>query len=339
MEISHSFTSALTDHARLMERARQDPHITVIVPAFNECSAIAATIGEIAAHIGAMTKHWDIVVVDDGSNDGTSAVVRSLGPELRVTLIRFSRNFGKENAITAGLQFADGDVVIGIDADGQHPCELFGEMLARWREGYDMVYTIQENRAHEPRLKRWGMKLFHGILHLGGEVEIPDDAGDFRLMDRRVVDAMMSLHEHNRYMKGIYAWVGYKSIGIPYCPKPRLAGDSKFSALHLMRLAWAGITSFSSLPLRISSALGAIFALIAIGYGIFVVIDKLFFHASVPGWPTIVAGMMFFSGLLLLFMGVLGEYLAVVYREVKNRPDFIVEEFLPSRYRKHDEIR
>ena len=302
------------------------PHITVIVPAFNESAAIAHTVSNIAHHLKALSSKWDIVVIDDGSRDNTAEVVRNLDQQLQTTLVRFSRNFGKEYAITAGLEHAEGDVVICMDADGQHSAELLSEMLVKWREGYDMVYAVRQDRKVESAFKRWGSRVFYRAMNLGGQIDIPKDAGDFRLMDKQVVQALLSLPERNRFMKGIYAWVGYKSIGIPYYPLERTHGESTFSKLKLAQLAWTGVTSFSAMPLRLASAVGGLLAFMAFIYGIWVVIDKLFFSESIPGWPTVVASMMFLAGVQLLFIGILGEYLARVYDEVKGRPSYIVAE-------------
>ncbi|SDK58381.1 Glycosyltransferase involved in cell wall bisynthesis [Methylophilus rhizosphaerae] len=312
----------ITDSARLTAQ----PHITVMVPAYNEEKNIAQTLRNICDVLQQMSSHWDIVVVDDGSHDRTAHVVQSLVASCRVTLVRFSRNFGKENAISAGFNYAKGDLVICMDADGQHASELMLTMLKRWREGYDMVYAVRQDRAQESSFKLWGSRLFYRMMSASSHIDIPRDAGDFRLMDRKVVDALCALPERNRFMKGIYAWVGYKSIGIPYIPLPRLHGESAYSKLKLIALAWTGITGFSVLPLRLASLTGAILAIIAFAYGAVVVIDTLFFHESVPGWPTVVASMMFFAGVQLLFIGVLGEYLARVYDEVKGRPPYIVAE-------------
>ncbi|WP_019883354.1 MULTISPECIES: glycosyltransferase family 2 protein [unclassified Methylophilus] len=307
-------------------RLTAQPHITVMVPAYNEEKNIAHTLQNIRGVLQQMSPHWDMVVVDDGSRDQTAQVVQSLVEDCHVTLVRFSRNFGKENAISAGLSYAKGDAVICMDADGQHASELMLTMLEKWREGYDMVYAVRQDRAQESSFKLWGSRLFYRMMSASTHVEIPRDAGDFRLMNRKVVDALCALPERNRFMKGIYAWVGYKSIGIPYTPLPRLHGESAYSKLKLIALAWTGITSFSVLPLRLASLTGATLALLAFAYGAVVVIDALFFHESVPGWPTVVASMMFFAGVQLLFIGVLGEYLARVYDEVKGRPPYIVAE-------------
>ncbi len=310
----------------MTHRANKNPHITVIVPAFNEALVIAATVKNIAQHLDELSSNWDIVVIDDGSRDQTADVVRGLSDKLNTTLVRFSRNFGKEYAITAGLEHAQGDLVICMDADGQHSAELLAQMLEKWREGFEMVYAVRQDREVESSFKRWGSRIFYRAISLGGQIHIPRDAGDFRLMDRQVVNALLSLPERNRFMKGMYAWVGYKSVGIPYTPLPRSHGESAYSKLKLIQLAWTGVTSFSVMPLRLASAVGAMLSLISFIYGLYVVIDRLFFNESVPGWPTMVAGMMFFAGVQLLFIGILGEYLARIYDEVKGRPSYIVAE-------------
>jgi glycosyltransferase involved in cell wall biosynthesis len=312
-------------------RKNATPHICVIVPAFNEALSITNTVNNIAAQLAALSPHWNIVVVDDGSRDNTAEIARNLPASARTTLVKFSRNFGKEYAISAGLSYAQGDMVICMDADGQHSAALLTEMLAKWRIGYDMVYAVRQDREEESKFKLWGSKLFYRIMSGNMRFDIPKDAGDFRLMDRKVVDALCALPERNRFMKGIYAWVGYSSIGIPYTPLAREHGESAFSKLKLLSLAWTGITSFSVMPLRLSSATGVLLSAISIAYGFFVIIDHLFFNRSIPGWPTVVAGMMFLSGIQLLFIGVLGEYLARVYDEVKGRPPYIVAEVSPPK--------
>lgn len=314
------------DSQIVVNRPQAEPRITIIVPAYNEALAIRHTIENIVSTLSKLSPRWDIVVIDDGSRDATADCVRTLPPSFKTTLVRFSRNFGKEYAISAGLSHAKGDIVICMDADGQHSSELLVDMLAKWREGYDMVYAVRQDRHVESGFKKWGSKIFYRLMSSSGKITIPKDAGDFRLMDRKVVDAICALPERNRFMKGIYAWVGYRSIGIPYTPLPRTHGESAFSRLRLMSLAWTGITSFSVIPLRLASAVGALLAIMAFGYGLLVVIDKLFFNESVPGWPTVVASMMFFAGVQLLFIGILGEYLARVYDEVKGRPPYIVAE-------------
>jgi glycosyltransferase involved in cell wall biosynthesis len=313
----------------LQERTLTDPHITVIVPAYNEALSIKRTVEQIAAHLSCLTSVWDILVVDDGSVDTTASQVKSLSPQFNTTLIKFSRNFGKEYAITAGLTYAKGEIVICMDADGQHCASLLVDMLNKWRAGYDMVYAVREDRHQESAFKQWGSKVFYRIMSGNTRFDIPRDAGDFRLMDRKVVEALCALPERNRFMKGIYAWVGFSSIGIPYTPLPREHGETTFSKLKLMSLAWTGITSFSVMPLRLASGIGFLLALLSFGYGVLVIVDHLFFNQSVPGWPTIIASNMFLSGVTLLFIGILGEYMARIYDEVKGRPPYLVAEVSP----------
>ena len=241
-----------------------------------------------------------------------------------IALVQLSRNFGKEAAITAGLEHAGGDVALCIDGDGQHPLAMVEEMLRLWERGNDMVYAVRCDRGSETRFKRWGARWFYRALSQGSKVAIPADAGDFRVMDRRVVDAIRSRPEQNRFMKGLYAWVGFKSVGGPYHPAPRLSGASHYSKVQLLRLAWSGLTGFSALPLRAAIVVGLLLALLAFGYGVWVVVETFLFAHVVPGWPTIVASIMFFSGVQLLFIGVLGEYLARIFDEVKRRPNYIV---------------
>lgn len=302
------------------------PLLSVVVPAYNEAGALASTLDMIARHLAALVPHHEIVVVDDGSRDATAQIAADCAQRLPVTLVRFSRNFGKEAAISAGLQHARGDVVVCMDADGQHSADLLGTMLAHWREGWDMVYAVRADRAEQGLFNRLGSKLFYRMMNASGRLDIPPNAGDFRLMDRRVVDALLALPERQRFMKGMYAWVGFRSIGIPYTPLPRSAGMTTFNRLNLMRLAWTGLTSFSVLPLRMASLIGLLLSTVAFAYGLYEVVEKLLFGVDVPGWATVVVSIMFFSGVQLLFIGILGEYLARVYDEVKGRPPYIVAE-------------
>lgn len=306
------------------------PTLSVVVPAYNEAGALASTLDMIAHHLAALVPHYEIVVVDDGSRDATAQIAADCTQRLPVTLVRFSRNFGKEAAISAGLQHARGDVVVCMDADGQHSADLLGTMLTHWREGWDMVYAVRADRAQQGLFNQIGSKLFYRMMNMGGRLDIPPNAGDFRLMDRRVVDALLALPERQRFMKGMYAWVGFRSIGIPYTPLPRAAGETTFNRLNLMRLAWTGLTSFSVLPLRMASLIGLLLSSIAFAYGLYIVVEKMLLGVDVPGWPTVVVSIMFFSGVQLLFIGVLGEYLARVYEEVKGRPPYVVAEIVRS---------
>jgi len=305
-------------------RSARRPAISCVVPAFNEAQNLPRLLPALIEQLRLLTDRWEIIIVDDGSRDRTLAALEPWLSAPGVVCLALSRNFGKEAALGAGLDHARGDVVITLDADMQHPVELIAPMLDYWREGSDMVYAVRADRSGESAFKRLGARVFYSLLRLGSPIEIPPHAGDFRLMDRCVVDALCALPERTRFMKGLYAWVGYRSRAIEFTPPPRVAGRSEFGVRALFSLAASGITAFSNLPLRLASALGFVLAIIAISYGAWVVVDHFVNGSDVAGWATIVVGLMFFSGVQLLFIGVLGEYLGRVYEEVKSRPRYIV---------------
>jgi len=302
----------------------QRPALSVVVPAFNEAGNLPVLLAGLAAALRGLTDRWEVIVVDDGSRDETQAVMLPwlLAPGVRY--VRLSRNFGKEAALTAGIDRATGDAVVLMDADGQHPVALLAQMLGAWREGADMITAVRRSRSDESLAKRLGTRLFYRIVNAGSRVRIPEDAGDFRLMDRRVVDALKALPERNRFMKGLYAWVGFETRVIEYTPDDRRSGRSSFSARHLVGLAFTGITAFSNLPLRVWSGVGALVASGALGYGIWVVIEHFTEGHSVPGYATLVTSLMFFSGVQLLSIGILGEYVGRIFEEVKQRPVYLV---------------
>jgi glycosyltransferase involved in cell wall biosynthesis len=242
-----------------------------------------------------------------------------------VRLLCLSRNFGKEAALSAGLDRAQGQLVVLLDADLQHSPSLIPAMLALWKEGADTVCAVRQHRKDESRLKRWGARCFYGLVNAGTQVPIPAGAGDFRLMDRRVVNALLALPERNRFLKGMYAWVGFKTVELPYLPDPRAEGESTFSLRSLKRLALTGITSFSTLPLRLWSGIGVLIATFALAYGLWIVIEHLIWGIPVQGWATLAAGMMFFSGVQLLSIGILGEYVGRIFDEVKQRPIYLID--------------
>ena len=300
------------------------PAMSCVVPAFNEAANLEPMLASLTAQLTALTDRWEVIVVDDGSRDATPAAMAPWLTRPGVRYVRLSRNFGKEAALTAGIDRAVGEVVLLMDADLQHPASLVPAMLAAWVGGADMVCAARASRADESLAKRLGTALFYALVNRDAAVQIPVDAGDFRLMDRRVVDALKSLPERNRFMKGLYAWVGFQNVIIPYVPNERLSGTTTFSMRRLARLAFTGVTAFTNAPLRLWSALGVVIALFALAFGAWIVIEHFIYGSDVPGWATLVTGMAFFSGVQLLSIGILGEYVGRIFDEVKQRPVYVV---------------
>ena len=298
--------------------------LSCVVPAHNEQGNLAQFLTALCAAVQALTPDFEIVVVNDGSRDGTHAVAMELAKDLPLRYLALSRNFGKEAALSAGIDHARGNVVLLIDADFQHPLELLPQMHALWQDGYEMVYGVIADRGAESGAKRMGTGLFYKLVNLGSSVKVPPNAGDFRWMDRRVVDALKALPERHRFMKGLYAWVGFKTAALPFVPQDRVAGESSFNLRRLGALALLGLTSFTTLPLRIWSVVGGVVALLALGYGAWITLDTVLFGADLAGWPTLAAGIMLFSGVQLMSVGILGEYIGRIYDEVKQRPTYLV---------------
>ena len=322
--------------------ARPDrPSISCVVPAYNEAGNIEPLLSGLTQQLATLTDAWEVIVIDDGSSDATplemlrwvngagasGAAVRGTGGGAAgggVRYVRLSRNFGKEAALTAGIDRAQGQVVLLMDADLQHPASLVPQMLAAWQRGADMVCAARASRSDETVVKRVGTWLFYRLVNSNSAVPIPVDAGDFRLMDRKVVDALKALPERNRFMKGLYAWVGFHTEIVPYTPADRHAGHSSFSLRRLARLAFTGVTAFTNLPLRLWSAVGAFIALLSLLFAGWIVIEYFVYGNNVPGWATLVTGMSLFSGVQLLSIGILGEYVGRIFDEVKQRPVYIV---------------
>ena len=306
-------------------RTIQSPSLSCVVPAFNEARNLAAVVPQILATLATLSDRIELIVVDDGSRDDTTSVMQALcAAHPEVVYLKLSRNFGKEPALTAGIDATRGDVVFLMDADGQHPVTLLPEMLQKWRLGSDVVYAVRKTRDDQSGLQVSLTGLFYKLVNYGNRVKIPANAGDFRLMDRKVVDALKSLPERNRFMKGLYAWVGFNSTAIDYQPLPRADGKSNFGLRGSLSLALTGILAFSIAPLRALTLVGLVLAAIALGYGGWVVIDYFAWGIAVPGYATIVVGMMFFSGIQLLSIGVLAEYVGRIYEEVKQRPPYLI---------------
>ena len=300
------------------------PAISCVVPAYNEAANLGLLLTGLTTQLATLTDRWEVIVVDDGSHDATPTAMAPWVTRPGVRFLRLSRNFGKEAALTAGIDHAAGEVVLLMDADLQHPASLVPEMVSAWRQGADMVCAARASRADESWPKRIGTALFYRLVNHNSPVPIPVDAGDFRLMDRRVVDALKALPERNRFMKGLYAWVGFSNVIIPYVPAERHAGASSFSLRSLSKLAFTGVTAFTNAPLRLWSGIGVLVALFALGFGSWIVIEHFVYGTDVAGWATLACGVMFFSGVQLISIGILGEYVGRIFDEVKQRPVYLV---------------
>ena len=321
------FMPALTPYFTTQPRTEL-PSLSCVIPCYNEAANLRLLLPLLAEHLTHCSKRWEVILVNDGSRDDTSDVLAQWAGQPGFRAIEFSRNFGKEAALTAGLDAADGDVVVLMDADMQHPPALVAEMVQQWQGGADVVYALRANRDDESLFKQMGTKVFYRLINAKSRFNVPPDAGDFRLMDRAVVDALQALPERNRFMKGLYAWVGFKSMAIPYEPAERAAGTTNYSALRLLAFSIDGLTAFTTWPLRFASIMGLILAAAAFTYGGFITEDYLAHGNAVSGWTTIIVCLLFFVGIQLISLGILGEYVARIFEEVKNRPVYVVRRSL-----------
>lgn len=300
------------------------PLISCVVPAYNEAGNIEAFILALHGYLLDAGHRFEIIVINDGSKDQSQLILDRLVDEQKIACLEFSRNFGKEAALTAGIDHAKGDVVILMDSDFQHPIPVIGEFLQKWQQGFDMVYGLRKSRDEESFRKRLGSRIFYAIMSRGSSIEIPPDAGDFRLMDRKAVDALKQLPERSRFMKGLYAWVGFKSAPVYFDVEPRFSGVSHFNFKSLMRLAITGLTAFSDLPLRVWAGVGFLVSIFSLIYAAYITVRTLILGVDVPGWATLTVAILFFSGIQLISIGILGEYIARIFNEVKGRPSYVV---------------
>jgi glycosyltransferase involved in cell wall biosynthesis len=303
------------------------PQLSIVIPAFNEAAGLAAFWARLSAVLASLALDAEIIFVDDGSTDATLAQLMSLHhADPRVKIVSLSRNFGKEVALSAGLDHVRGDAAIPIDADLQHPPEVIVELVAAWRAGNDIVIALRRDRGTDTAMRRMASSLFHRLFTRLAAVPVTRDAGDFRLLSRPVVEALRRLPERTRFMKGLYAWVGFRQTTVAYDVDVRQSGRSKWSAWRLWKLAIDGITSFSALPLKVWSFVGLVFAIAAFGYGGYFVVRTIVRGVDVPGYASLMIMILLLGGLQLLSLGVIGEYLGRVYDEVKARPLYIVQQ-------------
>jgi len=299
--------------------------ISCVVPVYNEDALIEKFAANLQQVLRSLTDKFEIIIVDDGSRDHTLEKIKHLPKEYQVKVLGLSRNFGKEVALTAGIEHSSGDVVILLDADFQHPVEILPAFLQHWAQGYDMVYGLRTDRETESYFKRNLAHLFYWLMQKITQIDIPKNAGDFRLMDKKIIEALKDFPERSRFMKGLYAWVGFKTIGVPFEVKERAAGKSSWRLSKLTELAITGITSFSDVPLRVWGLIGFIISLVSLIYAIYIVTVTLLFGADLPGFPTLVVAIMFLGGIQLLSIGILGEYIARIFTEVKQRPKYLLQ--------------
>lgn len=300
--------------------------LSIVVPAFNEEAVLPAFHERVSRVLDPLDADIELVFVNDGSNDGTLQLLQDLkAKDARIAIVDLSRNFGKEIAMTAGLDHAKGDAVVIIDADLQDPPELIPEMIREWQNGYDMVYAKRISREGETMMKKTTAHFFYRIMNQLSRVKIPADTGDFRLLSRRAVQALAGLREQHRFMKGLFAWIGYPQKAIEYHREPRHKGTSKWGYIGLWNFAIEGITSFSTLPLRLSTYVGLLTAIGAFIYGMIIVIETLAFGNPVPGYPSLLVVILFLGGIQLMAIGVIGEYLGRMFDETKGRPLYLVK--------------
>ena len=301
--------------------------ISVVVPVYNEQENLDYLFQRLLGVLQGLGLIYEIICINDGSRDDTLKGLVDYHhryPEIKI--VNLSRNFGKEIALSAGLDYTQGNVVVIIDADMQDPPELIGELLEKWREGYDVVYATRRSRAGETWLKRFTAFGFYRVLNLLSEVAIPDNTGDFRLLDRRVVEALRQLPERNRFMKGLFSWVGYKQTAVMFDRPPRHRGSSSWNYWKLWNFALEGLTSFSFMPLKIWSYVGLAIAIPAVFYATYLILRTLIFGIDVPGYASLMVAVLFFGGIQLVTLGVIGEYLGRIYQEVKGRPLYFVRD-------------
>jgi glycosyltransferase involved in cell wall biosynthesis len=306
--------------------------ISVVAPAYNEEAVLPEFHKRLCAVFEGLDCELEVVYVNDGSSDHTMAVLHGLrAQDARITLVDLSRNFGKEIAMTAGLDHASGNAVVVIDTDLQDPPELIPEMITQWRAGFDIVYAQRTAREGESWMKRATASAFYRVIQRLSRVKIPQDTGDFRLMSRRSVDALLKLREHHRFMKGLFAWIGFPQIALPYRRDARFAGDTKWNYWKLWNFAIEGITSFTTVPLKMASYMGLLISLLAFTYAAVIIYKTLMFGEDVRGYPSMMVVVLLLGGIQLASLGVIGEYLGRMFNETKHRPLYLTQGLYPSR--------
>jgi glycosyltransferase involved in cell wall biosynthesis len=298
---------------------------SVVIPAFNEEPVIAETYKRLKKVMDEIGEPYELIFINDGSSDQTGEILDEIhrnDPNLKA--IHFARNFGHEAATTAGLDYASGQGIVIIDADLQDPPELIPNMIDKWKQGFEVVYGKRKQRKGESAFKKTTSAFFYRFLQRMTEINMPADVGDFRLIDRKVADALKNIREKNRYMRGIISWVGFRQTAIEFVREERWAGETKYNVKKLLHLAWDAITAFSYKPLKIATYLGFTLSGISFIYLLIVIFEKVFTQKTVPGWASLMAISLFFNGVVLIMLGLLGEYIGRIYEETKNRPLYVI---------------
>ena len=301
--------------------------ISVVIPAFNEEKNIKVLYSRLLPVLSKIDANYEVIIVDDGSRDATENVVKELHQsDAKVKLIRFSRNFGHQVALTAGLDYARGDAVIVMDADLQHPPELLPALVAHWRNGYEIVYTVRENTLDAGAFKKLTAKFFYKFFRLASDLEISDNVADFRLFDKKVVQAFRSLRERTRFLRGLTSWMGFRTKGISYQAASRHAGQTKYNLRKMCSFAFDGIISFSAKPLQWAIYLGLIVSFLGFLFGLYAIYVRFFTTEAVSGWTSLVIVITFLGGIQIFLLGVIGVYLGKTYEETKQRPLYLISE-------------
>ena len=305
------------------------PEFSVIIPAYNEQEVIEESYKRLTAVMRQIDEPYELLFIDDGSRDNTANILSKICKnDLNVKLLRFSRNFGHMPAITAGMDYARGAAILVIDADLQDPPELFPKMIEKWREGYDVVYGKRAERKGETAFKKLTAGLYYRFLRRMTNVDLPVDTGEFRLIDRKVCDAIKRIKEKNRYIRGLVSWVGFRQVAVEYIREKRFAGETKYPLTKMIKFAMDGITSFSYKPLKLATSLGFGISVLSFIYLLIVLYQRLFTETTTTGWASMVAIVLFSQGIVLMVLGLMGEYIGRIFEEIKDRPIYILKEIL-----------
>jgi dolichol-phosphate mannosyltransferase len=302
---------------------------SITIPVYNEAEVVLTLYGRLTQVMEMLGEPYEMIFINDGSSDDSAKLLRELRTkDNRVKFVSFSRNFGHQIAITAGLDYSSGEVVVVMDADLQDPPEVIPQLIEKWREGYDVVFAVREKREGESLFKRMTATLFYRLFRRLTATDILLDAGEFRLMSRRAVEALSAIRERNRFVRGLASWIGFRQTSITFTRDARYTGETKYSLTKMVKLALNGITSFSALPLQLATYLGFIASLLSLVYIAYAIAIKVFTNHAVPGWASIMVAILFIGGVQLISLGIIGEYISRIYDEVKQRPLYLVDELV-----------